>query len=121
MLVQAITLAAKTINPAQWKDQMACGGLQLLHAHDGGSRPLAFFTVSHWRDFRRRGTLRPAMSGGDSISSPDEIAVLQAYIDLINSERETIWARAARCQFVDRRRACRQATAFWQDNGRRLP
>ena len=33
------------------------------------------------------------MSGEDSISSPDEIAVLQAYIDLINSERETIWAR----------------------------
>lgn len=33
------------------------------------------------------------MSGEDSISSPDEIAVLQAYIDLSNSERETIWAR----------------------------
>ena len=33
------------------------------------------------------------MSGEDSISSPDEIAVLQAYIDLINSEREAIWAR----------------------------
>jgi hypothetical protein len=33
------------------------------------------------------------MSGEDSISLPDEIAVLQAYIDLINSERETIWAR----------------------------
>ena len=33
------------------------------------------------------------MSGEDSISSPDEIAVLQAYVDLINSERETIWAR----------------------------
>jgi hypothetical protein len=33
------------------------------------------------------------MPGEDSISSPDEIAVLQAYVDLINSERETIWAR----------------------------
>jgi hypothetical protein len=33
------------------------------------------------------------MSDEDSISSPDEIAVFQAYIDLINSERETIWAR----------------------------
>ncbi|MGH6825680.1 hypothetical protein [Methyloceanibacter sp.] len=33
------------------------------------------------------------MSDEDSISSPDEIAVLQAYIDLINSEREAIWAR----------------------------
>ena len=51
------------------------------------------------------------MSGEDSISSPDEIAVLQAYIDLINSERETIWAppqRTARCQFADHRRACHQ-------------
>ena len=25
--------------------------------------------------------------------SPDEIAVFQAYVDLINSERETLWAR----------------------------
>ena len=33
------------------------------------------------------------MSGEDEASSSDEIAVLQAYIDLINSERETIWAR----------------------------
>ena len=33
------------------------------------------------------------MSGEDSTSSPDEIAVLQAYVDLINSEREAIWAR----------------------------
>jgi hypothetical protein len=28
-----------------------------------------------------------------SASSPDEIAVFQAYTDLINSERETLWAR----------------------------
>ena len=28
-----------------------------------------------------------------SVSSPDEIAVFQAYTDLINSERETLWAR----------------------------
>ncbi len=33
------------------------------------------------------------MADADSASSPDEIAVFQAYIDLINSERETIWAR----------------------------
>jgi hypothetical protein len=33
------------------------------------------------------------MSGEASTSSPDEIAVLQAYVDLINSEREAIWAR----------------------------
>ena len=33
------------------------------------------------------------MSDEDGASSPDEIAVLQAYVDLINSERETIWAR----------------------------
>ena len=33
------------------------------------------------------------MSGEDEASSSDEIAVFQAYIDLINSERETIWAR----------------------------
>jgi hypothetical protein len=33
------------------------------------------------------------MSGEDQASSSDEIAVFQAYIDLINSERETIWAR----------------------------
>ena len=33
------------------------------------------------------------MSDEDGTSSPDEIAVLQAYVDLINSERETIWAR----------------------------
>jgi hypothetical protein len=33
------------------------------------------------------------MSDEAGVSSPDEIAVLQAYIDLINSERETIWAR----------------------------
>ena len=33
------------------------------------------------------------MSGEESASSPDEIAVLQAYVGLINSERETIWAR----------------------------
>jgi hypothetical protein len=33
------------------------------------------------------------MSGAEKANSPDEIAVLQAYVDLINSERETIWAR----------------------------
>jgi hypothetical protein len=33
------------------------------------------------------------MSGEDEASSSDEIAVFQAYVDLINSERETIWAR----------------------------
>lgn len=33
------------------------------------------------------------MSDEDGTSAPDEIAVLQAYVDLINSERETIWAR----------------------------
>ena len=33
------------------------------------------------------------MSDVDSANSSDEIAVFQAYIDLINSERETIWAR----------------------------
>ena len=33
------------------------------------------------------------MPGEDSTSSPDEIAVLQAYVDLIDSEREAIWAR----------------------------
>lgn len=33
------------------------------------------------------------MPGNDSASSPDEIAVFQAYISLINSERETLWAR----------------------------
>jgi hypothetical protein len=34
-----------------------------------------------------------AMSDADSANPSDEIAVFQAYIDLINSERETIWAR----------------------------
>ena len=29
----------------------------------------------------------------DSASSLDELTVFQAYIDLINSERETLWAR----------------------------
>jgi hypothetical protein len=29
----------------------------------------------------------------ESAALPEDIAVLQAYIDLINSERETIWAR----------------------------
>ena len=33
------------------------------------------------------------MNAKDSASSSDEIAVFQAYIDLINSERETLWAR----------------------------
>jgi hypothetical protein len=33
------------------------------------------------------------MPDDDGTSSPDEVAVLQAYVDLINSERETIWAR----------------------------
>jgi hypothetical protein len=33
------------------------------------------------------------MPDDDGASSPDEVAVLQAYVDLINSERETIWAR----------------------------
>jgi len=33
------------------------------------------------------------MKAKDSASSSDEIAVFQAYIDLINSELETIWAR----------------------------
>jgi hypothetical protein len=33
------------------------------------------------------------MKAKDSASSSDEIAVFQAYIDLINSERETLWAR----------------------------
>jgi hypothetical protein len=32
-------------------------------------------------------------SGKDSASPPDELAVFQAYVDLINSERETLWAR----------------------------
>jgi hypothetical protein len=33
------------------------------------------------------------LSGEDEASSSDEIALFQAYVDLINSERETIWAR----------------------------
>jgi hypothetical protein len=33
------------------------------------------------------------MKAKDSASSSGEIAVFQAYIDLINSERETLWAR----------------------------
>jgi hypothetical protein len=33
------------------------------------------------------------MSRADSASPSDEIAVFQAYVDRINSERETIWAR----------------------------
>ena len=33
------------------------------------------------------------MSEADPANASDEIAVFQAYIDLINSERETIWAR----------------------------
>lgn len=33
------------------------------------------------------------MSDVDSANSSDEIAVFQTYVDLINSERETIWAR----------------------------
>jgi hypothetical protein len=33
------------------------------------------------------------MSDADSANASDEIAIFQAYIDLINSERETTWAR----------------------------
>jgi hypothetical protein len=33
------------------------------------------------------------MKAEHSASSSDEIAVFQAYTDLINSERETLWAR----------------------------
>jgi len=33
------------------------------------------------------------MDARDPANSSDEIAVFQAYVDLINSERETIWAR----------------------------
>ena len=33
------------------------------------------------------------MSDADPANPSDEIAVFQTYIDLINSERETIWAR----------------------------
>ena len=33
------------------------------------------------------------MTPEDRAKSSDEIAVFQAYVDLINSERETIWAR----------------------------
>jgi len=33
------------------------------------------------------------MSDVDSANPSEEIAVFQAYVDLINSERETIWAR----------------------------
>lgn len=33
------------------------------------------------------------MARADEASTSDEIAVFQAYVDLINSERETIWAR----------------------------
>ena len=33
------------------------------------------------------------MAAEDPANPSDEIAVFQAYIDLINSERETIWAR----------------------------
>jgi hypothetical protein len=33
------------------------------------------------------------MADVDSASSSEEIAVFKAYIDLINSERETVWAR----------------------------
>ena len=32
-------------------------------------------------------------SGKNSVSSSDELAVFQVYADLINSERETLWAR----------------------------
>jgi hypothetical protein len=35
----------------------------------------------------------PRMAAEDPANSPDEIAVFQAYVDLINSERETLWAR----------------------------
>ena len=34
-----------------------------------------------------------ALKAKDSASSSDEIAVFQAYTNLINSERETLWAR----------------------------
>ena len=33
------------------------------------------------------------MKAKTSASSSDEIAIFQAYVDLINSERETLWAR----------------------------
>ena len=33
------------------------------------------------------------MAAEDPANPSEEIAVFQAYIDLINSERETIWAR----------------------------
>ncbi len=33
------------------------------------------------------------MTANESANTSDEIAVFQAYVDLINSERETIWAR----------------------------
>ena len=32
-------------------------------------------------------------SGKDPASSPDGLAIFQAYTDLINSEWETLWAR----------------------------
>jgi hypothetical protein len=64
------------------------------------------------------------MKEQQSGSSPDEIAVFQAYTDLINSERETLWARhnallLANSLIIGALAIARQR--FGTTNGRRLP
>jgi hypothetical protein len=46
----------------------------------------------NWREQGCRDTVT-AMASADRGNPSDEVAVFQAYVDLINSERETIWAR----------------------------
>ena len=64
------------------------------------------------------------MAAEDPANPSDEIAVFQAYIDLINSERETIWARhnallVANSLIIGA--LAISPTALWQDKGRPLP
>jgi hypothetical protein len=53
-----------------------------------GAEIISACFVLGWRQSRAA-----HLKAKDSASSSDEIAVFQAYIDLINSERETIWTR----------------------------
>lgn len=64
------------------------------------------------------------MKAKNSASSSDEIALFQAYIDLINSGLDTIWARhnallVANSLIIGA--LAISPTALWENNGRLLP
>ena len=81
----AVSLGADAIAIARRRE----GGASLRFGGRAGivSACPVLMTAIGWRDAVRDNLV--AMSANSS----DEIAVFQAYIDLINSERETIWAR----------------------------